>query len=145
MNAMAAGLTDEDIRDIAGYFAGQVIQPQKEDINSDILKTGRKIYKGGNAYSGVPACAGCHGPNGTGNSLAIFPRIAGQRQTYLVKTLNDFKTGVRNNDVNEIMRNIASRLTENEIIAVSAYVATLNVVLDNSSASANTATENTTE
>ena len=129
MSAMAASLSDDDIRDIATYFSNQTIKPQQQAFNSEIIKTGRKIYKGGNAYSGVPACAGCHGPNGTGNGLAVFPRIAGQRQDYLVKTLNDFRSGERNNDVNEIMRNIASRLTDNEINAVAAYVATLNATI----------------
>ena len=127
MNAMAAGLSDQDAEDIARYFAGQSLKSQAMDIDSELLKTGRKIYKGGNAYNGVPACAGCHGPNGRGNSLAVFPHVAGQRQTYLVNTLNEFRTGARNNDVNEIMRNIASRMTENEINAVAAYMSSLQV------------------
>ena len=95
------------------------------ETDVEVIKTGRKIYKGGNKYTGVPACAGCHSPNATGNSPASFPALAGQKTTYLVKTLKDFQSGARANDVNEIMRNIAAKLTENEINAVAAYMSTL--------------------
>ncbi|MGD8567545.1 MAG: c-type cytochrome [Gammaproteobacteria bacterium] len=126
MSSMVTGLSDQDIKDIAAYFSSQALQPQAPDKDVEVVKTGRKIYKGGNVYTGVPACAGCHGPNGVGNSPAAFPHLAGQKPTYVMKTLHDFKAGKRSNDVNEIMRNIASKLTDNEIAAVAAYVATLN-------------------
>lgn len=133
MNSMAAGLNDEDINDIAAYFSSQSLAPQdnpsNEQLNSELIKTGRKIYKGGNRYSGVPACAGCHGPNAVGNGPAAFPHLAGQKTTYIIKTLKDFKSGARANDPNEIMRNIAAKLTESEIKAVANYVATLQAKL----------------
>jgi cytochrome c553 len=125
MNGMVAGLSQQDIEDIAAYFASQSLQPQEQNTDSEVIKTGRKIFKGGNRYTGVPACAGCHGPNGIGNSPAAFPHLAGQKSTYTVKTLKDFQSGARANDTNEIMRNIAAKLTENEITAVAAYMATL--------------------
>lgn len=129
MNSMAAGLSEQDIKDIAAYFSSQSLvdgQAQSnENLNSELIKTGRKIYKGGNRYSGVPACAGCHGPNAVGNGPAAFPHLAGQKPTYLIKTLEDFKSGERANDPNEIMRNIAAKLTVSEIKAVANYVATL--------------------
>ena len=125
MNGMVIGLSQQDIEDIAAYFSKQSLQPLTPETEVEIIKTGRKIYKGGNRYSGVPACAGCHGPNAAGNSPAAFPHLAGQKTTYVVKTLKDFKSGARANDVNEIMRNIATRLTENEISAVAAYLSTL--------------------
>ena len=114
MNGMVIGLSQQDIEDIAAYFSEQSLQPLTPETKVEVIKTGRKIYKGGNRYSGVPACAGCHGPN-----------AAGQKTTYVVKTLKDFRSGARANDPNEIMRNIATRLTENEITAVAAYLSTL--------------------
>ena len=125
MNGMVIGLSKQDIEDIAAYFSSQSLQALTPETEVEIIKTGRKIYKGGNLYSGVPACAGCHGPNAAGNSPAAFPHLAGQKTTYVVKTLKDFKSGARANDVNEIMRNIAARLTDNEINAVAAYLSTV--------------------
>jgi len=125
MNGMVIGLSKQDIEDIAAYFSSQSLQALTPETEVEIIKTGRKIYKGGNLYSGVPACAGCHGPNAAGNSPAAFPHLAGQKTTYVVKTLKDFKSGARANDVNEIMRNIATRLTDNEINAVAAYLSTV--------------------
>jgi len=135
MNSMVAGLSEQDIKDIAAYFSKQSLTPQPSQSdaqqNSELIKTGRKIYKGGNRYSGVPACAGCHGPNAVGNGPAAFPHLAGQKPTYLIKTLKDFKSGARANDPNEIMRNIAAKLTLSEIKAVASYVATLKEKLPN--------------
>lgn len=127
MSTMVGGLSKEDIADIAAYFSSQTLKPTVADDKtaSNDTALGRKIYKGGNTYNEAPACAGCHGPNGVGNGPAKFPRIAGQRITYLVKALNDFKSGVRSNDPNEIMRNVASKLSDKEIKAVSEYVSTM--------------------
>jgi cytochrome c553 len=87
MNGMVIGLSKQDIEDIAAYFSSQSLQALTPETEVEIIKTGRKIYKGGNLYSGVPACAGCHGPNAAGNSPAAFPHLAGQKTTYVVKTL----------------------------------------------------------
>jgi len=129
MNSMVAGLNEEDIKDIAAFFSSQILGSQQNSsdakADSELIKTGRKIYKGGNRYSGVPACAGCHGPNAVGNGPAAFPQLAGQKPTYIIKTLKDFRSGARANDPNEIMRNIAAKLTDSEITAVASYVATL--------------------
>lgn len=127
MSTMVGGLSKEDIADIAAYFSGQHLKPAAAEgtPESSDAALGKKIYKGGNTYNEVPACAGCHGPNGVGNGPAVFPRIAGQKITYLVKALNDFRSGVRSNDPNEIMRNIASKLSDKEIKAVADYVSTM--------------------
>jgi cytochrome c553 len=127
MSTMVVGLSKEDIADIAAYFSSQTLHPaeaQDAKKNPEVA-LGRKIYKGGNTYNGVPACAGCHGPNGVGNGPAVFPRIGGQKVTYLVKALNDFRKGVRSNDPNEIMRNVASKLSDREIKAVAAYASSM--------------------
>jgi cytochrome c553 len=125
MSSMVIGLSKEDIADIAAYFSSQSLQTASDAKANTDIALGKKIYKGGNTYNGVPACAGCHGPNGVGNAPAVFPRIAGQKIDYLVKTLNDFSAGNRANDPNEIMRNIAAKLSQREIKAVAAYVSTL--------------------
>jgi len=127
MSSMVYGLSKQDIADIAAYFSSQALQTtasETADAGVDLV-LGKKIYKGGNTYNGVPACAGCHGPNGVGNAPALFPRIAGQKIDYLVKALNDFRSGARANDPNEIMRNIAAKLSDREITAVANYVANL--------------------
>ena len=123
MNAMVAGISETDVKDIARYFSAQKIVPSTEEFDTIALETGKMIYRGGNSFSGVPACSSCHGPNGAGNSPGKFPKLAGQRVEYVIKTLNDFKTGQRANDPNEIMRTIAGKMTENEIKSVATYIA----------------------
>lgn len=126
MSAMVMDLSEEDISDIAAYFSSQKLSANSTtEQDAAALFTGKKIYKGGNTYNQVPACSGCHGPNGVGNRPALYPRIAGQKKAYLVKALNDFKSGARSNDPNSIMRNIAAKLTQKEINAVATYVSTL--------------------
>jgi len=125
MNAMVSGLSEQDIADVAAYFSAQKIKPPEAVNDSNKIKTGRKIYKGGNPYSGIPACSSCHGPNGIGNGPASFPHLAGQQQQYLIKTLTDFKTGSRSNDYNEIMRKIAAKMSDAEITSVAAYITSL--------------------
>lgn len=128
MSTMVVGLSKEDVEDIAAYFSGQKLQPAAatdDKSQASDVALGKKIYKGGNSYNEVPACAGCHGPNGVGNGPAVFPRIGGQKTTYITKALNDFKSGTRSNDPNEIMRNIASKLTDKEIKAVAEYVSSM--------------------
>ena len=128
MTSMAATVNDEDIKDIAAYFNSQKINRAaiaKEEFDPQLLNVGRKIYKGGNVYSGVPACAGCHGPHGVGNSPGKFPRLDGQKITYVTKQLKDFAAATRSNDPHSIMQNIASRLSEKEIAAVAIYIRSL--------------------
>ena len=81
-------------------------------------------WRGGNAASGVPACAGCHGPAGAGLP-GQYPRLAGQYAEYVAAQLKAFKEGGRANDANGAMRGVAARLTEREIRAVSEYAAGL--------------------
>ena len=125
MSAMVMDLSDEDIADIAAYFSTQKLKPVVGEPDNGILLTGKKIYKGGNTYNQVPACAGCHSPTGGGNGPANYPRISSQQKDYLIKTLGDFKSGARANDPNSIMRNIAAKMTTKEINAVATYLASL--------------------
>ncbi|MCF6336437.1 MAG: cytochrome c4 [Gammaproteobacteria bacterium] len=119
MQSMVTGLVEQDIMDIAAYFATQKV---KADSASNSV-AGRKLYMGGNRYTHLPACAGCHGPNGAGNGPGGIPGLAGQKPGYVIKTLRDFKTGTRSNDRNEIMQDIAAKMTEKEMEAVAQFLA----------------------
>lgn len=120
MAPMAAPLTDEDIQDLAAYFSSQT--PKAGAADEALVELGEKIYRGGNASSGVAACAGCHAPNGAGNPAAKFPALSGQHAKYVENQLNAFKSGSRSNDAGKMMRSIAGKMTEKEIQAVSSYV-----------------------
>lgn len=119
MQSMVMGLVEQDIADITAYFEAQKV---KADVTSGSA-AGRRLYMGGNRYTHLPACAGCHGPNGAGNGPGAIPRLAGQKSGYVAKAMRDFKTGVRSNDRNQIMRDIAAKMTEKEIEAVAQFLA----------------------
>jgi cytochrome c553 len=122
MNAMAEPLSEDDMQDIAAFYATQKPTSESGAINA----RGKNLYLAGNAASGVPACSGCHSPAGSGNPQAVFPKLHGQYSAYVEKTLNDFKAGERGNDMNAMMRSVAAKLSEAEISAVAEYVSTLN-------------------
>jgi cytochrome c553 len=119
MSSMVVGLAERDIADIVAYFSSQTV---KGDATSQSA-AGQKLYMGGNRYTHVPACAGCHGPHGVGNGPGAIPHLAGQKAGYLGKTMRDFKSGTRSNDRNQIMRDIAGKLTEKEITALAQFLA----------------------
>ena len=113
--------TDEDLADLTAYFAAQALQPGEPATVEQTL-VGQQLFRGGNAAAGVAACAACHGPKGTGNAPANFPRIAGQHAPYVEKALKDYRAGTRASDPNQMMRGVAAKLTDAEISAVAAYV-----------------------
>jgi cbb3-type cytochrome c oxidase subunit III len=121
MAGFAATLSEEDIRNVSGYLASQK-QTLSAAKSKELSDLGRKIYTGGIAKKEVPACAGCHSPNGAGMP-AQYPRLAGQHATYIESQLNSFRKGERRN--NTAMMSIASRMNETEIQAVSDYIAGL--------------------
>lgn len=123
MIAQVASLTDEDMADIAAFFASQKVKTGTVDESQTEL--GGKIYRGGNKASGVAACMACHGPSGAGNPSAKFPQLGGQNTPYLVKALNDFRSGARKNDAGNMMRGVAAKMTDKEIAAVSAFISGL--------------------
>jgi cytochrome c553 len=123
MSPMAAPLSDEDIADIAAFYASQKVRLSAADPSQ--VRLGERLYRGGNAESGVAACMACHGPGGAGNPPARFPALSGQHPAYVVKSLQDYRSGARQNDPNGMMRNIAERLTDHEIRAVAEYVSGL--------------------
>lgn len=116
-------LTEQDMLNLAAYFSAQ--QPKvRMAKDAALVAEGQKIYKGGNAGSGVPACASCHGPAGTGIPVQ-FPRLAGQHAKYVLTQLKNFRSGDRANDGGKMMEIIARKLTDREMQAVAEYVSGL--------------------
>ena len=123
MAPMIAGLSEQDIEDIAAYYA---IQKSTGGFASEELHAlGERIYRGGNAESGVPACIACHGPRGGGNGPARFPMLAGQHAAYTAKQIEDWRLGNRSNDPGQMMADAVRYLTPEETRAVSEYIAGL--------------------
>ena len=123
MAGMVAALSDQDMQDLAAFYASQSIKPGKADETK--VSLGEKIYRGGNSASGVSACIACHGPTGAGNPAAKFPMLSGQHAKYTGIQLYAFRKGERANDAGQMMRNIASKMTDAEIDAVAEYIAGL--------------------
>ncbi len=123
MTPMVANLSDADMKNLAAFYAGQQVKPASA-ADKDLAGLGQKLWRGGNAATGVPACAGCHGPAGLGIP-AQYPRLSGQFSEYLAAQLRLFRDGARANDPNGMMRGVAARMTEREIRAVAEYAAGL--------------------
>lgn len=120
MSAMVANLSDDDLRNLAAYFAAQ--KPMAGTAKDRALAAaGQRLYRGGNSETGVPACSGCHSPDGAGVP-AQYPRLAGQHGDYTVAQLQSFRNGDRDNDPNAMMRMIASRLNDKDMAAVAQYI-----------------------
>jgi cbb3-type cytochrome c oxidase subunit III len=121
MTTMAKALSPADIQNVTAYLSTQTTKPGAAK-NKDLIDLGKKIYRGGIGSINVPACASCHGPNGSGIPN-LFPRLAAQHQDYTVAQLTNFRTGTRTNSPE--MKTIASRMSDEEIKAVADYVAGL--------------------
>lgn len=121
MSPISKALSDDDIKNIAAYLDKQQQKPGAAK-NKDTVELGKKIYRAGIAEKNVPACAACHSPNGAGIP-ALFARLGGQHQDYTAAQLVNFRTGARNNSPQ--MTTIAKRLSDDEIKAVSDYIAGL--------------------
>lgn len=123
MNGMAAALSDEDIADLSAYFASQEGKDGK--TGEEYVAAGQQLYRGGDAERGITSCIACHGPKGNGTGLAGFPDISGQHAEYTATQLKLFRDGKRANDPNGMMQDIAKKLTDKDIEALSHYVAGL--------------------
>ena len=129
-------LLKQELKDLAAYYAAQSLQISgakeiKVQVNSgekvDGLKLGAQTYRAGNLETGVPACTGCHSPRGLGNAPAGYPRIGGQHADYIEAQLRAFRTGDRTNDGDTMMmREVAKKMSDAEIIAVSNFISGLN-------------------
>jgi cbb3-type cytochrome c oxidase subunit III len=121
MTTMAKALTPDDIKNVTTYLSMQTAKAGAAK-DKNLVEMGKKIYRGGIAAINVPACAGCHGPNGAGIP-ALFPRLAAQHQDYTVAQLTTFRAGTRSNSPE--MKSISARMSDEEIKAVSDYIAGL--------------------
>ncbi|MDO6460886.1 c-type cytochrome [Granulosicoccaceae sp. 1_MG-2023] len=120
MTPMAMPLSDEDMLDLAAYFSSL---PAIEGVAAEEnLQLGMDIYRGGITSAEIPACIGCHGPDGSGNPPAGYPALHGQNGAYAVLQLQAFRSGERDNDLNQMMRSVAHRMTDAEIQAVANYL-----------------------
>jgi cytochrome c553 len=121
MSGQAMALSDQDMADLAAYFASQ--KPARRTADPALVKAGEQLYRGGNKETGTPACLACHGPAGLGNITAAWPLVAGQHATYTAAQLAAYRAGQRTTDGDtQIMRNVAARLTDDEIKAVASYI-----------------------
>ncbi len=121
MAAFVAPLSDADMRNLAAHFSMQTLKPSAAR-NKDIVELGQRIYRGGIPAKNVPACAGCHSPNGAGLP-AQYPMLSGQFAEYTQSQMIGFRQGTRKNAPR--MSAIAARLSDEEIQAVSDYIAGL--------------------
>ncbi|AMX01232.1 c-type cytochrome [Microbulbifer thermotolerans] len=126
---------EQDLQDLAAYFASQPVQLSGSKAISvtlnngesvDGLMLGRELFRAGNPETGVPACMGCHSPTGKGNAPAGYPRLSGQYAEYVETQLKAFRAGTRTNDGDtRVMRSVAKQLSDAEITALANYVAGL--------------------
>jgi len=136
MFGMVAALNDDDMQNLAAYFSAQSTMPNVAKKDIKMLALGKKIYQGGKKDTKTTACLACHGPTGAGIPSAGFPKISFQHAAYTAKQLRDFrqvsfntqtngKVASRSNDPAEMMRSVASELTETEIEALAQYISGL--------------------
>ena len=121
MTGMLAAFSDQDLADIAAYFSSQKGSVGAADPK--LVERGRALFNGGDLSKGLPACIGCHSPNGAGIAAAGFPHLGGQHASYIAKQLTAFREGERTNDGDATtMRTIAAKLSNKDIEAVSSYI-----------------------
>ncbi len=124
MLGMAAALSDEDAKDIGAYYQSQSVN-QVATFDESKIAAGRELYKGGNLQTGVPACQACHGPAGGGTAGIGYPQLGGQYTVYTLAQLKAFKDGTRTNDDKKLMRSIVEKLSDEDMVAVANYIASL--------------------
>jgi len=122
MSSQAMMLSEEDIADLAVYFESLPAAAQSV-ADAGTVNRGEALYRGGNTDTGAAACLACHGPTGRGNPAAKYPALQGQHAAYTAKQLNDYAAGTRETDgKTRIMRDIAARLSKEDVAALSSYV-----------------------
>jgi cytochrome c553 len=135
MTGLLDNSSDQDLQDMAAYYDGQqrsIAGAQEITMIGysdpiEVLELGENIYRGGNLKTGVPSCAGCHSPAGTGNGPAGYPGLGGQHADYIESQLLKYQSGERASGANaKIMQGVAERLSNKEIKAVANYISGLN-------------------
>ena len=121
MTGQLTNLSDQDLADIAAYYA-----QQKNTVGAAdpaLVARGQALFRGGDLSKGLPACTGCHSPDGVGNAAAGFPHLGGQHADYIEKQLIGFREGDRTNDGDTMtMRSISAKLSNKDIKALASYI-----------------------
>jgi len=120
MAGQVAVLNESQLGDVAAYYASQTRSVGY--AAKDKVALGEKIFRAGNKATGVPACLACHGASGEGMSAAGFPALGGQHGDYIKAQLVAFQEDKRTNDASKVMRDIAGRMSNKEVSAVSSYI-----------------------
>lgn len=124
MLGMTATLSEQDMADLGAYFANQQATPAIAD--EAFVAAAQPIYRGGDAKRGIPACMGCHGPDGRGNPLSLYPSITAQHAQYTADLLRRYRDGAVYGDPADarakIMSQVAAKLSDNEIEALASYI-----------------------
>lgn len=121
MTGMLDPLSEQDMADVAAYYASQKASVGAAD--PALLERGQDLFRGGKLAEGMPACIGCHSPDGSGIATAGYPHLSGQHAGYIAKQLAAFREGERSNDGDSmVMRDIAAKLSNKDIEALSSYI-----------------------
>ena len=121
MSGMAAPLSEQDMLDLAAFYADQPWMPAGV-ADPELVKEGELLYRGGDFDRGIPACTGCHSPIGGGNPSADYPLLRGQHAKYTELQLQAFRNGERDNDLNAMMRQVSGKMSDRQIQAVASFI-----------------------
>lgn len=123
MNAQAAALSDQDMRDLAAYYGAQKAAPGV--ANPAVVATAQRLYRAGDAGKGLPACSACHGPAGAGVPAAGYPQLGGQHAVYNANRLRAYRAAATTElpaGNYKIMAEVAAKLSDAEIEALASYL-----------------------
>lgn len=123
MAPMANMLSDEDAGHVGAFFESQAVK--LTPVEDQFIALGEKLYRAGDSDRNIPACMACHSANGKGMASAGFPSLSGQRADYTKAQLQAFRAGSRTNDANKIMRDVVAKMSDEQIEAISQYIAGL--------------------
>jgi cytochrome c553 len=126
MTGQLTPLDDQALADLAAFYASQPLGTAPGPVDPLKVAEGRALYRNGRLETGLPACAACHGPEGSGLAMAGFAQLRGQHSAYIAKQLTSLRDGSRGATRNgAIMHDIASRLDDADIAGLAAYIQTL--------------------
>ncbi len=123
MAPMVSALSEQDMKDIAAFYASQKIQYKA--VSDKYIELGKRLYLSGDADRDIPACVACHAVNGQGMAAAGFPALGGQHPDYTKLQLLAFRKGERANDENNVMRDIVAKMSDEQIEALAYFMAGL--------------------
>jgi len=124
MMGQVDNLSEQQLKNIAAFYAAQPLAEGTAEAAPEVLELGKRIYRAGIPDRGAAACSACHSPGGHGNGPAVYPSLSGQPEGYVALQLKAYRAGERQTDANMggVMRAVVQYLTDGEIEAVSAYI-----------------------